>query len=133
MNLSENIFKEIGRLEGAKIISPPVVLRRSNKIKTIHASLAIEGNTLTIDQITNLLEGKRVLGPSKDILEVKNALKLYENLQIFNPLNLDALLFTHQILMQGLIDENGYFRTTGVGVLKGAEIVHYGSTRQKGS
>jgi Fic family protein len=124
LKFSENIFREIGRLEGAKMISPPVILRRSNKIKTIHASLAIEGNTLTIDQITDLLEGKHVIGPPKEIVEVKNALLLYEKLQAFNPRNLDDLLRAHQILMQGLIDENGYFRTTGVGVLKGNEIVH---------
>ncbi len=124
MNLSENIFKEIGRLEGVKLVSPPIVLRRSNTIKTIHASLAIEGNTLTIDQITDLLEGKQVLGPPKEIMEVKNALVLYENLQKLNPLKLDDLLKAHQILMQGLIGESGHFRTAGVGVLKGAEVVH---------
>lgn len=124
LRLSENIFKEIGRLEGVRMISPPVVLRRSNKIKTIHASLAIEGNTLTIENITDVLEGKRVIGPVKDIVEVKNALALYDRLHDFDALNSDDLFLAHKILMQGLINENGCFRTSGVGILKGTEVVH---------
>ena len=131
LKLSENIFKEMGRLEGVKMISPPVVLRRTNKIKTIHASLAIEGNTLAIEHITDLLEGKRVIGPVKDILEVKNALVLYEKLQDFDPLNIDDLLNAHKLLMQGLVDENGHFRTSGVGILKGTEVVHVAPPAKK--
>lgn len=69
LKLAEKISRELGRLEGARMILPTVVLRRTNQIKTIHASLTIEGNTLTIEQITDLLNGKRVLGPKKDILK----------------------------------------------------------------
>lgn len=124
LKLSESISREIGHLEGVQKISPPIVLRRSNQIKTIHASLAIEGNTLAIEHITDILEGKRIIGPVKDILEVKNALVLYEQLHDFDPLNIDDLLGAHRILMQGLVDGNGHFRTAGVGILKGTEVVH---------
>lgn len=124
IKLSEAIAYEIGRLVGEKMLIPPVILRRSNQIKTIQASLAIEGNTLTLDQITDILDGKRILGPSKDIIEVKNALELYSNLRTLNPLNINNLLKAHEILMKNLIDDYGKFRETSVGIFKGSQLAH---------
>ncbi len=124
IQLSEAIAYELGRLAGEKMISPKVSLRKSNQIKTIQASLAIEGNTLSLEQVTDLLEGKRVLGPSKDIREVKNAGELYSNLSLINPLENKDLLNAHAVLMDQLITEPGRFRSGGVGIFNGAQVTH---------
>jgi Fic family protein len=124
IQLSEAIAYELGRLAGEKLIAPKLSLRKSNQIKTIQASLAIEGNTLNLDQVTDLLEGKRVLGSAKDILEVKNAGELYTNLSLINPLNINDLLNAHAVLMNQLIVEPGRFRSSGVGIFKGAQVTH---------
>lgn len=113
IQLSEAIAYELGLLAGEKMIAPKLSLRKSNQIKTIHASLAIEGNTLTLDQVTDLLEGKRVLGASKEILEVKNAGELYTNLSHINPFSSTDLLNAHAVLMNQLIAEGGKFRLVG--------------------
>lgn len=124
VQLSEAIAYELGRLAGEKMIAPKLSLRKSNQIKTIHASLAIEGNILTIDQVTDLLEGKRVLGSAREILEVKNAGELYNNLSLINPLENKDLLNAHAILMDQLITEPGRFRSGGVGIFNGAQVTH---------
>lgn len=124
LSLSEQISCALGQLEGLKLLQPSVKLRRSNQIKTIHASLGIEGNSLSIEQITDILENRLVLGPSKDILEVKNAVLVYTDLQRFNPCNLKDLLKAHQILMRGLVDNPGRLRAQGVGILQGDHVVH---------
>jgi Fic family protein len=121
---SQGISRELGVLLGQKIANAPFKLRKTNNIKTIQASLAIEGNTLTLDQVTDLFEGKRVVGPAKDILETKNALKVYEDLKAFDPLMVDDLLKAHGLLMSDLVFENGQWRTGNVGVFKGQEIAH---------
>lgn len=125
LHLLQDISYELGILLGAKLYLPPIKLRKNNQIKTLQSSLAIEGNTLTIEQITDLINGKRVLAPEKDILEVKNAIELYDNLTIFNPLEIESLLKAHKILMQGLIADNGVWRKGGAGVFKGKELVHF--------
>ncbi|MCC8369335.1 MAG: palindromic element RPE3 domain-containing protein [Rickettsia endosymbiont of Oxypoda opaca] len=122
LELLQNISHELGVLLGAKLYCPPVKLRKNNRIKTIHSSLAIEGNTLSIKQITDLINGKRVLAPEKDIIEVNNAIKLYNNLNILNPLSIESLLETHKLLMQGLITDNGRWRNSGAAIFKGKEI-----------
>ena len=124
LNLSKTIGVELGILNGAKLKPPPIILRRNNKIKTIQASLEIEGNTLGIEQITNILEGKKFLGPAQDILEVKNAIAVYKNLSKYNALNLKHLLEAHRILMQGLIPDNGNWRQKNVGIFKGKKTMH---------
>lgn len=99
-------------------------LRRANRIKTIQASLAIENNTLTVEQITALLNGKRILGTPAEIKEVKNAYEVYEQLLTFNPYSVSDLLKAHGILMADLVKNAGHFRTGGVGVFKGRQVVH---------
>lgn len=121
---SQDISRELGVLSGAKIDHVPLKLRRINSIKTIQSSLAIEGNTLGIDQVTHIFEGKRVLGPAKDIIEVNNAIKLYQNLPRINPLSIDDLLKAHRVLMNNLIKDNGKWRAGGVGIFKGNEVAH---------
>ncbi|MFT5163384.1 MAG: Fic family protein [Alteromonadaceae bacterium] len=103
-------------------LSPQV--RRGNRIRTIHASLAIEHNTLTIEQVTALLEGKRVMGTPSEIQEVRNAIKAYETLSGLNPANLDDLLRTHGLLMLGLSDEAGRWRSVGVGIYRDDQLIH---------
>lgn len=125
LELSQDISYELGILAGSKIYSQPIKLRKNNQIKTIHSSLAIEGNNLSIKQITDLIDGKRVLAPEKDILEVKNAIKLYNDLTIFNPFKVESLLKAHEILMQGLVEDNGEWRKGNAAIFKGTEIIHF--------
>lgn len=105
-------------------------LRRENRIRTIQASLAIEQNTLTLDQVTAILDGKRVLGNPNEIKEVKNAYDAYELLLTLDPLSLDDLLRAHRLMMQDLITENGQIRRSEVAIYReegGARIpVHMG-------
>jgi Fic family protein len=131
LKTSQDIAKELGIILGYKIADVPLKLRKENNIRSIQASLAIEGNTLTLNQVTDILEGKRVIGPSKDILEVKNALALYENLKVFDPLNIDHLLQAHAILMQNLTEENGKWRSGAVGIFKGKEVSHVAPPAKK--
>jgi len=124
LSLSQQISRELGALAGAKIEIPPIKLRRRNSIFTIQASLAIEGNTLSLDQVTALLDGKRVIGPEKDILETNNAIKVYKDLSIFNPLSIKDLLLAHRILMNNLVRVPGSFRSGSVGIAREGEITH---------
>ncbi|MCC8418960.1 MAG: Fic family protein [Rickettsia endosymbiont of Glossina mortisans submortisans] len=123
--LLQDISYELGVLAGSKLYSQPIKLRKNNQIKTIHSSLAIEGNNLSIKQITDLIDGKRVLASEKDILEVKNAIKLYNDLTIFNPFKVESLLKAHEILMQGLVEDNGEWRKGNAAIFKGTEIIHF--------
>lgn len=122
--LIQDISKALGFLSGAKLKIQPTKLRKSNKIKTIQSSLAIEGNSLTIDQITAILLGKRVLAPKKDIIEVQNAIKVYEQICNYDPLSLNDFLNSHKLLLQDLIEDNGQWRSKGVGIMQGNKIVH---------
>ncbi len=126
-NLLADISEEIGRitvLENEKI-SPK--LRRENRIKTIHSSLAIEHNTLSIEQVTAILDGKRILGDPNEITEVKNAYQTYEMMLDLDPMSIDDLLKAHKVMMSGLVKENGRFRSGGVGVFDGECLVHMAS------
>ncbi len=124
LRLSLDIAHELGLLAGAKLDQSPIKLRRQNRIRTIQASLAIEGNTLSIDQVTDIFEGKRVLGPIGDILEVKNAIEVYKSLTTFDPLSMTDFLMAHKVLMHDLTGLNGKWRTGNVGVFKGEQVVH---------
>lgn len=100
------------------------LLRRGNRLRSIQASLAIENNTLTLEQVTAIINGKRVLGHPREIQEVKNTFATYEMLEKLNPLSIKDLLKAHEILMAALVDESGRFRSGGVGIMKGREVVH---------
>jgi len=99
-------------------------LRRNNRIKSIQASLAIEQNTLTIEQVTAIMDGERVLGLPREILEVQNAIVAYQTMENWRQESLDDLLSAHQMLMQGLAGDAGRLRSQGVGVYKGEALMH---------
>jgi Fic family protein len=99
-------------------------LRRANRIKTIHSSLAIEGNTLSEGEVQAVLEGKKVVAPLKEIQEVKNAIKTYELYPKLNPFSIQDLLLAHGTMMSGLVYEAGMFRKGGVGVFDGDKPIH---------
>jgi len=121
IDLVSKISEAIGSFYGQEDLR----LHRINQIKTIQGSLAIEGNTLTTDQITAILEGKPVIAPINEVQEVRNAIKAYLLLDQLNPNNIDDLLKAHFIMEAGLIDDAGHFRSRGVGVASGEEIIHY--------
>ena len=120
-----------GRLSAYGHLSSNPNLRRTNRIRTIHGSLAIEQNTLSLEQVTAVLNGKRVLAPPKDIAEVKNAYEIYERLDELDPYSVDDLLMAHGIMTRGLVEESGVFRTRPVGVVgQGGHILHFGTLPQ---
>lgn len=124
LTLVASISEIIGEINANHLYKPTTELRKKNRIKTIQSSLEIEGNTLTEEQITALLENKRVIAPQKDILEVQNAIRVYEKLRTFNPYHIRDLEKAHSILMQDLIISAGKLRTSNVGIVKGSMIEH---------
>lgn len=119
-----SISEKLGEIKLARLSKPPTELRKQSQIRTIQSSLQIEGNTLTVEQITDLLNNKRVIAPPKDILEVKNAIKTYSLLHQFKANSLKSFCDAHKFLMAGLIDNAGSFRTTSVGIIHGSRITH---------
>lgn len=124
VTLISSISEEMGRIEASQLVIPSLRLRKQNRIKTIQATLAIEGNTLTLEQMTAVLEGKKVLGPKKEILEVQNAINLYEKVTDFKLGSIKDFLKAHKILMKSLVASAGKFRDKNVGVLKGSKVSH---------
>ena len=125
------IAERLGRLNVTDALSSNPTLRRSNRIRTIHGSLAIEQNTLSLEQVTAVLNGKHVLAPPKDIAEVKNAYEIYERLDELDPYSVDDLLIAHGIMTRGLVEESGMFRTRPVGVVDSeGHVLHFGTLPQ---
>lgn len=124
VSLVADIAEAVGRLSALESGAGDLRLRRANRIRTIQGSLAIEGNTLSEEQITAIVEGKRVLAPPRELQEVRNALLAYERFDTWAPDSLEDMLAAHGILMAGLIDTPGAFRSGGVGVMAGARLVH---------
>lgn len=134
LELIASVSEKIGEINANHLYKPTTELRRKNRIKTIQSSLEIEGNTLTEEQITALLENKRIIAPAKDILEVQNAIEVYNDLKRFNSNKIKDLETAHSILMKNLVDNAGKFRTTNVGIVKGSKVEHLapGGTMVKG-
>lgn len=124
LRLVSEVSQKLGAVQAVVLPKQASGLRRRNRIKTIQASLAIEGNTLSIEQVTDIVDNKRVLGPAKDIQEVKNALAVYERLTDWKPYAERSFLLAHRLLMQGLVDEAGSYRSSAVGVVKNGELAH---------
>ena len=124
LKLVSEVSHKIGEVNASFLTKQSPELRKRNRIRTIQASLAVEGNTLSIDQVTSIIEDKRVLGPTKDIKEVSNAIEAYKQLNKFNPFNEKTFLSAHKILMQGLIKNAGQYRNSGAGIVKGSQITH---------
>ena len=127
-----NLVADISELSGqisinSKLTNSPQ-LRRTNRIKTIYSSLAIEQNTLTIEQVTDVIAGKRMLAPPKDIAEVKNAYEIYDCLDSLNPYDVNDLLHAHGVMVRDLVSDAGEFRTKPVGVVdSNGNILHFGT------
>lgn len=128
--LSMEIAEMVGRLTPTSDLSTSPTLHRALRIQTIHSSLVIEGNALSHEQATAILDGKRVLGNANDILEVKNAAAAYELVPALNPYSLDDLLKAHKTMMQDLVKEAGSFRNKNAGVFDGTTLIHMGTPAQ---
>ncbi len=124
LNRVAAISEAIGRLTVLTDQTRALRLRRINRIRTIHGSLAIEGNTLSEAQITAILQGKRIIALPREIQEVKNALAAYDCFDTWKPEAEKDLLEAHRILMSGLIDEAGLYRHGGVGVMADQQVIH---------
>lgn len=125
------IAELVGRVSVTDKISMNPTLRRTNRIQTIYSSLAIEQNTLDLEQVTAVLSGKRVIAPPKDIAEVQNAYEIYDNMDKLNPYSIDDILKAHSVMERGLLNEAGEFRSRPVGVADSeGNILHFGTLPQ---
>jgi len=124
LNRVAAIAEALGRWSARQDALPSPRLRRENRIHTIQASLAIEQNSLSLEQVAALFDGQRVIGPARDIQEVRNAITAYDALPRWDPSNPQHLLEAHRLLMAGLIDAPGRFRSGGVGIYRGDQLVH---------
>lgn len=127
VNLVAEIAQLSERIEASEKYSDTLKLRHESRIKTIHSSLAIEQNILTVEQVSDIINGKRVLAPPKDIKEVLNAYSVYDNLGEFSPYSVEDLLTAHRIMMGDLLKDAGVFRSGNVGVFDGDKLIHAGT------
>ena len=122
------IAELVGQVNAVTGLTTNPILRRTNRIRTIYSSLAIEQNTLSLEQVTAVLNGKQVIAPPKDIAEVKNAYEIYETMDSLDPYSVDDLLNAHGVMTRGLTEESGCFRSGPVGVVdKHGNILHFGT------
>ena len=124
LRLVASISEKVGAVNANYLNKQSPTLRKQNKIRTIHSSLQIEGNTLTLEQITALIDNKRVVGPEKDVAEVLNAIKVYHDLEKLKANDEKSFLSAHQILMKGLIENPGKYRKKSVGIVQGNNVAH---------
>ncbi len=125
LNLVTQIMENLGKLNSVNEFERLPRLRRVNRIKTIQSSLAIENNTLSIEQVTDVIDGKRIIGPKEDIIAVQNANLAYKEIKNINPYEINDLLRIHGIMMKGLVDEAGQLRTGQVGVFnEQGKVIH---------
>ncbi len=131
LDLVEKIGELLGLLKADTTRATVPKLRRGNRIKTIQASLEIEGNTLNLEQVTAILSGKRILGQPREIQEVRNAFNAYEQMPNWSPYSCKDILAAHELLMAGLVDESGTFRSGGVGIYRGTKVTHVAPPAKK--
>lgn len=124
IELISKISEKLGEITSIQNNPLHIQLRKENRIKTIHSSLAIENNSLTIEQITAIINGKRVLGNPNEIKEVKNSIQAYDLLLSLNPYDENDLLKAHKLMMQDLVSNSGKYRVDGVGIFDGEKVVH---------
>lgn len=111
-----NITEKIGQINNYNNLRKMPILRKNNRIQSVHSTLAIEANSLSLKQVKDVINGKLVIGFEREIREVKNAYKAYEQITKINPYSIDDLLYVHGILTNGLIEESGKFRSGNEGV-----------------
>lgn len=131
LRLVSEISQLIGRCEGLRLVQPQMRLRKHNRARSIHGSLAIEGNTLTLEQVTAVLEGQMVLAVPREVQEVRNAEQAYARVQEWCPHSQRDLLRAHRSLMHGLVDDAGQWRKRGVGILQGTRVAHVAPPAQR--
>ncbi len=124
LRLITAIAQKIGEVNAKYLIKQNPTLRKQNQIKTIYSSLNIEGNTLSEEQITSIIENKRVVGPEKDIREVVNAIEVYQKIKSYNYQSEKHFLKAHQTLLNHLILDNGKYRNKSVGIVKRSKVAH---------
>ncbi len=124
IELISKISEKLGEITSIQNNPLHIQLRKENRIKTIHSSLAIENNSLTLEQITAIINGKRVLGNPNEIKEVKNSIQAYDLLLSLNPYDENDLLKAHKLMMQDLVSNSGKYRVDGVGIFDGEKVVH---------
>ncbi len=126
LNTMLKIAEKVGQLQAG--FEQQLHLRKNNRLRSIQASLAIENNSLSLEQVTDIINGKRVLGMPKEIQEVKNAYDAYEQIPNLSPYKVDDFLFAHRLMTQGLINETGMFRNGDVGIFDGqGKVIHLGA------
>ena len=116
MNLVSTIMEKIGKINVFNELDKLPILRKQNRIRSIHSSCAIEANSLSLDQVSDVINGRSVIGPQKDILEVKNVIRAYEELESVNPYSKKELLRIHGIIGKDVTENPGRFRTGNEGV-----------------
>lgn len=123
--LAAEIMENLGKLSNVDELEKLPRLRKVSQVKSIHSSLAIENNTLSLEQVTDIINGKKVLGPQEDIIAVKNAFSAYKELNKIDPYDIKDLLKIHSVMMDGLVGGAGVFRSGNVGVIDGnGRIIH---------
>ncbi|MCL2085661.1 Fic family protein, partial [Candidatus Saccharibacteria bacterium] len=127
LDLVAKIAETIGELQGSGEYARNLHLRKVNRLRSIQSSTAIEGNTLTIDEVEDIVNDKRVLGKPNEIQEVKNAYEAYEHLLEYNPYSAEDFLKAHKFMTDKLIDSAGHYRSKGVGVWNGEQLIHAGA------
>ena len=131
VHLIAEVSEIVGRVASTADVMITPRLRRENRIRSIQGSLAIEQNSLSLDQVTAVIQGRRVLGSPREVQEVRNAFAAYEALPDWSPMEMDDLLAAHRLLMAGLVDEPGVFRRGGIGVFKDQQVVHVAPPAQR--
>lgn len=124
------IVKTATRLEFGTEFKRDIRLHRQNRVRTIHSSLAIEGNSLSLDEVTAVIEGKLIAGRQEEVKEVKNAYEAYDKIMTFDPYSIGDFLKAHELMTSGLVKESGKFRSGDVGVFDGDKVVHIGARPQ---
>ncbi|MCL2141568.1 MAG: Fic family protein [Methanimicrococcus sp.] len=130
IDLIARIAEKLGEIQGSGMYSRNLRLRKINRLRSIQSSLAIENNALSLEQVTDIIEGKRVLGLPHEIQEVKNAYQAYEHLLEYDPYKVKDFLKAHRFMTTDLVKDAGHFRSQGVGVFAGDQLVHAGATYQ---
>ena len=123
LDLVFRIGEKVSSIEGYEALGTSPRLRKQNRVRSVHSSCAIEANSLSLGQVSDIIDGRRVIGPEKDIQEVRNALDAYSMLGSFDPYDLGDLLKIHSVMVNGIVEEAGRFRSHGEGVFSGDTLV----------
>ena len=123
LSLTARTAEKVGKITGLRSYETRPYLRRNNRIRSIHSSLAIEANSLSLDEVRSVINGQLVAGPEKEIQEVKNAYAAYEMLGSFDPFSLDDLKKLHAVMTNLTLNDSGSFRTHNEGVFNGDRCI----------